>query len=84
MGNKNLEASSFKRVAVSKSENEFLPMSESSTMVLSVVRELVELRTFQEAWNHPDIKQCMKWREAIRMEFADMNKQQVWCKIKQV
>ncbi len=43
---------------------------------------LVELRTFQEAWNHPDLKQYMKWREAIRKEFADMNKQQVWRKVK--
>ncbi len=25
----------------------------------------------------------MKWREAIRKEFADMNKQQVWDKVKQ-
>ncbi len=43
--------------------------------------ELVEPRPFQEGWDHPEIKQCMKWREAIRKEFSDMNKQQVWHKI---
>ena len=36
--------------------------------------------TFAKAWNHPNANSCEKWREAICNEFADMNKQQVWCK----
>ncbi len=62
-------------VAGAKSGNELLPTPESSTIALSVCMELGEPRTFQEAWNHPDPEQCMKWREAIRKEFADMKKQ---------
>ncbi len=83
----NLEASfkpdALKMVAEAKGGNELLPISESSAIALSVCMELAEPRTFQEAWNHPDPERCMKWREAIRKEFADMNKQQVWRKVKQ-
>ncbi len=69
-------------VAKAKSGNELLPILESSTIELSECMEMIEPRTFQEAWNHPDIKQHMNWGEAIRKEFSDMNKQQVWGKIK--
>ncbi len=69
--------------AEAKSRNEMLPMSESSAMVLSVGMESVESRSIQEAWKCTDPEQCIKLRMAIREEFADMNKQQDWCKIKQ-
>ncbi len=79
---KNLEASfnheALKMVAEAKSWNELLPIPESSAIALIVSMELVEPRTFKEAWNHPDLKQRMKWREAIEKEFAE-----VWRKIKQ-
>ena len=39
-----------------------------------------EPATFAEVWNHPNANSCAKWQEAICKEFADMNKQQVWCK----
>ena len=39
-----------------------------------------EPKTFTKAWNHPNAKSQAKWLEAIKKEFADMNKQQVWCK----
>ncbi len=45
--------------------------------------ELVEPMAYQEAWNHPNLKQCMMGIEVIKKEFADMNKKQVWHKIKQ-
>ncbi len=64
-------------VTEAKSGNEFLTIPESSAVPLSVCMEPVEQRTFQEALNHPDLKKFVKWREAIRKEFADMNKQQV-------
>ena len=38
--------------------------------------------SFDEAWNHPDPFQRMKWREAILKEFKKMNEQKVWKKIK--
>ncbi len=56
-------------VAEAKSGIELLPITESSAISLSVCMELVEPRIFQEAWNHPDLKQCMKWREVFRKEF---------------
>ena len=39
-----------------------------------------EPATFNKAWNHPNANSQEKWQEAIHKEFADMNKQQVWCK----
>ena len=40
-------------------------------------------RTFQEAWNHADLKERAKWREAIRKEFHDMvNSRKVWRNVK--
>ena len=33
-----------------------------------------------KAWNHPDMTSPEKWQDAICKEFANMNKQQVWCK----
>ena len=39
-----------------------------------------ELKTFTKAWNHPNASSCMKWQEAIKQEFDDMNEQQVWHK----
>ncbi len=66
---KNLEVSfncdASKIVPKAKSANKLLPMQESNAIALSVCTELVEPRTFQEGWNHPDLKQCMQWREAI-------------------
>ena len=37
-----------------------------------------EPTSFNKAWNHANITCQEKWREAIRKEFANMNKQQVW------
>jgi hypothetical protein len=37
---------------------------------------------FREAWDHPDPWQREKWRTGIRAEFAKMNKNQVWRKVK--
>jgi hypothetical protein len=37
---------------------------------------------FREAWDHPDPWQKEKWRTGIRAEFAKMNKNKVWQKIK--
>ena len=40
-------------------------------------------KTFQEAWNHPDLEERKKWREAIRKEFNDMiYKRKVWRHVK--
>ena len=39
-----------------------------------------EPKTFTKAWNHPNVNSCTKWQEVIKKEFAEMNKQQVWCK----
>jgi ABC-type Fe3+/spermidine/putrescine transport system ATPase subunit len=36
-----------------------------------------ELSTFDEAWNHEDLKVKGKWRDAIKKELDDMDKQQV-------
>ncbi len=84
---KNLEAfvntESSRMVAEAKRGNGLLTMSESSVIALSVIMELVEPRTFQLAWNHHNPEKCMKWREAIGKEFADINKQSIWYKIKQ-
>ncbi len=59
----NLEASfnpeASKIVVEAKSGNVSFPMSESSAMTLSVIIELVEPRTFQEAWNHTHAEECM-------------------------
>ena len=41
---------------------------------------LEEPMTFAKAWNHPNAHSHTKWQEAIKKEFADMNKQQVWHK----
>jgi hypothetical protein len=35
-------------------------------------------QTFEEAWWHPDEEKRKKWREAIRLEFRQMIKLQVW------
>jgi hypothetical protein len=37
-----------------------------------------EPSTFDEAWSHDDPKARGKWQDAIKEEFCDMNKQQVW------
>ena len=75
---KQLEASfnpdASRMVEEAKGGNELLPMAESSAIALNAHMELVEPRTFQEAWNHPDPEQYRKWREAIRKELGDMNK----------
>ena len=36
---------------------------------------------FQEAWNHPDEEEKEHWRTAIKKEFNDMTKREVWRKI---
>ena len=41
-----------------------------------------EPTTFREAWDHPDPIQREKWRAAIRLEFTNMNRRQVWRTIK--
>jgi hypothetical protein len=45
---------------------------------LSTVDDCLEPRTFDEAWNHPDEDQRVKWHEAIHKEFKDMT-MQPWC-----
>ena len=35
---------------------------------------------FQEAWNHPDEEEKEHWRTAIKKEFNDMTKREVWRK----
>ena len=42
------------------------------------VAEYIEPKTFREAWDHPDLVQREKWREAIRKEFRDMLRRGVW------
>jgi hypothetical protein len=37
-----------------------------------------EPSSFDEAWNHDDPKARGKWRDAIKKELNDMDKQQVW------
>jgi hypothetical protein len=44
-------------------------------------QEDVEPRNFREAWDHPNEEKRKKWREAIRKEFSDMNRRQVWRKV---
>ncbi len=41
-----------------------------------------ELRTFQEAWHHPDPTQRVKWCDGIKKEFHNINKRHVWERIK--
>ena len=36
-----------------------------------------EPKTFDKAWNHPDMKLQRRWQEAIQKEFANLTKQQV-------
>ena len=43
-----------------------------------------ETKTFTKAWNHPNATSHAKWWEAMKKEFADMNKQQVWHKTSKV
>ena len=43
---------------------------------------LEEPKTFIEAWDHPNPNSCPKWPEAIKKEFANMSKQQLWHKTK--
>ena len=40
--------------------------------------EKEEPTTFQEAWNHPESEDRVKWRTAIRLEFRQMLKNGVW------
>ena len=42
----------------------------------------LEPRSVDEAWNHPDEEQIVKWCDAIHKEFNDMNNHGVWRKIK--
>jgi hypothetical protein len=39
-------------------------------------------KTWQEAWNHPDLWLRSRWREAITKEFLKMKTNKVWLKIK--
>ena len=36
--------------------------------------------TFREAWDHPNPYKCAKWRDAIKLEFSQMIKNNVWRK----
>jgi hypothetical protein len=36
-----------------------------------------EPSTFEEAWNHEDLKTREKWWDAIKKELSDMDRQQV-------
>ena len=36
---------------------------------------------FQEVWNHPDEEEKEHWRTAIKKEFNDMTKREVWRKV---
>jgi len=45
-------------------------------------QELIEPKTFKEAWDHPDEEQKKKWREAINKGFKDMNDRNIWTIIK--
>ena len=44
--------------------------------------EPIEPKTFQEAYNHPEEEQRVKWRTAIKKEFHKMIERGVWRKIK--
>ena len=41
-----------------------------------------EPKTFQEAWNNPNLDQQTKWREAIKKELRDMINCGVFRKVK--
>ena len=56
-------------VEEAKGGNDLLSIAESIAIALNAHMEFVETKTFQEAWNHPDLEQCRKWREAIRKKF---------------
>ena len=43
-----------------------------------VNQDIEEPTCFDDAWNHPDPKQCSLWRTSIRKEFHDMIKRKVW------
>ena len=57
-------------------------MAESERLILlkHIISKLKEdlPDSFQEAWNHPDLKIRAKWREGIRKEFRDMIRRGVW------
>jgi hypothetical protein len=38
--------------------------------------------TFEQAWNHPCLWQCQRWRAAILLELAKMKRMCVWKKVK--
>ena len=64
-------------VKTSKNLNFLIDLAMITTESVSVPEEPT---SFNEAWNHADVTCREKWREAIRKEFTDMNKQQVWQK----
>ena len=47
-----------------------------------LTKQYEEPRTFQEAWNHPDPIQRLKWCEGIWKEFHDTNNLRVWKRIR--
>jgi len=51
-------------------------------MIAGTDESYVNPKNFKEAWNHPDEYEKTKWREAIKKEFNDIFKHQVWEKIK--
>ena len=57
---------------------------ESSNLLRSVVGKLKETKpdTFQQAYNHPNLKMKELWRKSIKKEFHSMIVRQVWRKIK--
>ena len=51
-----------------------------SMVITDIMSAPEEPATFNEAWNHFNANSREKWQEAIHNEFANMNKQQVWCR----
>ena len=63
--------------------NEFMFGKEADEVaMLHASVDEVEPTSFREAWDHPEVIQRHKWREAIRKEFHGMNQRKVWRKIK--
>ena len=38
----------------------------------------LELKTFEQEWNHPDLDVRKKWHAAIKKEISDVTKRKVW------
>jgi hypothetical protein len=67
---------------VTELANLLIDVAKVAGEVKDIVPQYIEPKTFKEAWNHPDLMQCAKWREAIRKEFCDMIKRIVLHRVK--